>query len=132
MYKYTTKFGDIKHEAFSSSYAHSVLPMQGIEGVILPMPTALAHMESQGLILVEWDVGGTHPSFGQLLMLGRAAHCLHALERAAEGHTALDLVMLSVRCSAQHDWHAGQTTSHTSPCRRAAGNKNCVPTWGSY
>ena len=74
--------------------------MQSIEGVVLPMPTALAHMEAQRLMLVEWDVGGTHPSFGQLLMLGRAAHCLHSLERATEGHAAPDQVMLSVRCVA--------------------------------
>ena len=37
-----------------------------------------------------WDVRGTHRSFGQLLLLGRAAHCVSMLERAQQHHTPLD------------------------------------------
>ena len=37
-----------------------------------------------------WDVRGTHRSFGQLLLLGRAAQCVHQLECAIELRGPID------------------------------------------
>ena len=49
-------------------------------GRILPLPAVLRHLEGQAQ-LVEWEVCGTHHSFGQLLLLGRATQCLVTLEQ---------------------------------------------------
>lgn len=59
---------------------------QGVEGHEVPLPGVLSHLEGQSQRLVVWDVrGGEHSSFGQLLLLGRAAHCVRLLERSAAG-----------------------------------------------
>ena len=54
---------------------------QGVEGSVIPFPANLSHLEGQGKLLVAWDIKGTHASLGQLLLLGRAAHCISVLER---------------------------------------------------
>ena len=51
-----------------------------MEGSVIPLPTVLSHLEGQGKLLVAWDIKGTHASLGQLLLLGRAAHCISVLE----------------------------------------------------
>lgn len=61
-------------------------PLQGVEGHEVPLPGVLSHLEGQSQRLVIWDVrGGEHGSFGQLLLLGRSAHCVRLLERCAAG-----------------------------------------------
>jgi hypothetical protein len=66
------------------------LSLQGVDGHIQPLPAVLSHLEGQGKRLVVWDVKGTHRSFGQLLLLGRAAHCVQLLERSLQLRCAVD------------------------------------------
>eukprot|EP00798_Chlamydomonas_sp_ICE-L_P018573 gene18573-25082_t len=74
-----------------------VLPA-GVEGIVLHMPTALSHLSSSGLALIEWDVQvgveSSESNFGQFLMLGRAAHCLHELQNSLHHHAQPDPVAL--------------------------------------
>lgn len=71
------------------------LRMQGIQGSVLPLPAVLSHLEPNSWAMVYWDVGGTHRSFGQLLLLGRAVHCLHVMRTASSG-ASLDPAALDV------------------------------------
>lgn len=65
------------------SQSSSLPRPQGVEGSVLPFPAVLSPVEGGGgKILVAWDVAGTHASLGQLLLLGRAAHCVSTLERS--------------------------------------------------
>lgn len=65
-----------------------VLP-EGIQGLAAPLPAVLSHLElSKKLIL--WDVKGTHESFGQLLLLGRAAHCLSVVDSSLRSQSPVD------------------------------------------
>ncbi|KAG1679511.1 hypothetical protein FOA52_011111 [Chlamydomonas sp. UWO 241] len=66
------------------SVATMVLPA-GIDGRrVSPTPACLAqHEAASGKRLVVWDVGGSNSrSFGQLLILGRCAHCVASIETA--------------------------------------------------
>ena len=65
-------------------------PVQGVEGQLQPLPASLAHLEGQGRQLVVWDVRGSHRSFGQLLLLGRAVHCVQLLERSLSLRSPVD------------------------------------------
>jgi len=78
----------------------------GIEGQLLPWPAALPDLDSNQWLLVRWDVNSTIKSFGQLLMLGRAVHCLLQLR------TCFNSGALRPTARAGAGGHAG---AHSSP-----------------
>jgi hypothetical protein len=64
--------------------------MQGVEGTIRGVPPALCDASSATKLLVIWEVKGSHRSFGQLLMLGRACQCLLELQQSEQLNQAFD------------------------------------------
>jgi len=74
--------------------------MQGIEGQLLPWPASMSGVDPNDWVLVRWDVGSTQKSFGQLLLLGRAAHCLQQLRGCLSSSTASDPQCVEVRAAA--------------------------------
>jgi len=71
--------------------------VQGIEGQPLPWPAALSHLDPNQWLLVRWDVNSTIKSFGQLLLLGRAAQCLLQLKTCFNSGSPSDPQLLLVR-----------------------------------
>lgn len=87
---------DLKH-THTHTHAH-YLDTQGIEGQIAPWPSALSDLDPNQWIVIRWDVNSTIKSFGQLLLLGRAVHCLLQLRSCFNSSSPTEpcLVVVSV------------------------------------
>ncbi|GAX74714.1 hypothetical protein CEUSTIGMA_g2162.t1 [Chlamydomonas eustigma] len=63
---------------------------QGVEGTVGVVPPSLCDARSVDSVMVVWEVRGSHRSFGQLLMLGRACHCILELQQCLQLGQAFD------------------------------------------
>ncbi|EFJ50204.1 hypothetical protein VOLCADRAFT_89091 [Volvox carteri f. nagariensis] len=54
---------------------------QGFMGTLTPLPAALSELRGR-YVLVSWDAEISGGSYGQVLLLGRACHCVATLEHA--------------------------------------------------
>ncbi|KAL6747093.1 hypothetical protein V8C86DRAFT_3034072, partial [Haematococcus lacustris] len=77
-----------------ASSVHTMTLPEGIPGKVLPLPAVLSGLDPRQWALVCWDVGGTHHSFGQLLLLGRVVHGLHCLQLSISQALPLDAALL--------------------------------------
>jgi len=94
---HTNKRTHILIHILSRTYIHTYTQPQGIEGQLLPWPAALPDYDPNQWMLVRWDVNSTIKSFGQLLLLGRAVHCLLALRSCFSSSAPSDPRLLLVR-----------------------------------
>jgi hypothetical protein len=78
--------------------------------------------------MVSWEVDGTHPSFGQLLLLGRAAQLVFTLEGGGGGGLSnAAAVMLGVAApSITPAWHGRDTGAGLVGVRVFAGQRGVV------
>ncbi|KAJ9505706.1 hypothetical protein QJQ45_006413 [Haematococcus lacustris] len=77
-----------------ASSVHTMTLPEGIPGKVLPLPAVLSGLDPRQWALVCWDVGGTHHSFGQLLLLGRVVHGLHCLQLSLSQALPVDAALL--------------------------------------